>query len=321
MRSGAAAGHIGYFHESAFYADDAEFLNTAMPFVLGGIAAGEPTVVTLGDHHASLIRHQTAAHPGITYLDSGCTYARPASAIRSYRRLLADLVAGGAAQIRIIGELDPSAYGATWDWWARYESTINHAYDEFPLWSICAYHSGTTPARVLDEVARTHPWTAGAGNQHVPSRRYTEPVDFLTESRAIVEDPIQRTEPAVDLIDPSPAATRHAIVARPPGVLSAEDLAGFVTGASEAVSNAIRHGHAPVRVRLWTAPDRMVLAVTDTGPGPKDPFAGLLPRAAGEPGGLGLWLAHQLCSHVAFQHGADGFTIRLTAGNPEPVEL
>lgn len=159
MRTGAAAGHNGYFHEAVYYASDEELLAVVVPFLRGGVAAGEPTVVALGEQHAALVRAALPATDAgrVVFHPGGDMYARPASAIRAYRAMLADHTAAEAEQIRIIGELPPSELGATWDWWARYESAINHAYDEFPLWSMCAYDTRTTPAHVLADVARTHP--------------------------------------------------------------------------------------------------------------------------------------------------------------------
>ena len=61
---------------------------------------------------------------------------------------------------------------------------------------------------------------------------------------------------------------------------------------SEAVSNALRHGRSPVVLRAWAGDDRAVVAVSDGGDGPTDPFAGLLPAGNGSSGGLGLWLTH-----------------------------
>ena len=87
---------------------------------------------------------------------------------------------------------------------------------------------------------------------------------------------------------------------------------------SEAVTNALIHGRPPVRFRLWTAPDRIVATVTDRGDGPADPLAGLLPVTDPCSGGLGLWLTHQLCSHVTLDTTDDGFTIRLVVGTPQP---
>ena len=43
-------------------------------------------------------------------------------------------------------------------------------------------------------------------------------------------------------------------------------------------------------------------------------FAGLLPVTGSATGGLGLWITHQTCRHVALQRRPDGFTVRLTTG-------
>lgn len=87
---------------------------------------------------------------------------------------------------------------------------------------------------------------------------------------------------------------------------------------SSSVTNAHIHGRSPVRSRLWTAPDRIVATVTDLGDGPTDPFAGLLPVSNTSLGGLGLWLTHQLCSHVTLDTTDDGFTICLDVATPQP---
>jgi hypothetical protein len=60
-----------------------------------------------------------------------------------------------------------------------------------------------------------------------------------------------------------------------------------------------------------------VVTVHDTGRGPADRLAGLVPA----PGnisdrglGLGLWAMHQLDIDVALRHTGDGFTVRLRSG-------
>ena len=102
----------------------------------------------------------------------------------------------------------------------------------------------------------------------------------------------------------------------PRGTLKDQDVEDLMLAVSEAVANAHRHGRAPRRFRLWAGTDRIVVAVTDAGAGPKDPFAGLLPLGDGTDGGLGLWIINQMCNHVVMDRRPDGFTIRLTAGNP-----
>ncbi|WP_446219554.1 anti-sigma factor RsbA family regulatory protein [Micromonospora sp. IBHARD004] len=316
MRTGAAAGHVGYYHEAVLFDSDEHLLAVVLPFLLGGVEAGEPTVVGFGGRHAELVRRALPAGSGVTFLPGGDVYARPTAAIRSYRNLLASYVADGAQQIRIVGELPPSALGSTWDWWARYESAINHAYDDFPLWSMCAYDTRIAPARVLADVERTHPRVARPDGSHVPTGVYTQPTSYLTESRPMLLDPVQRTAPVVELTDPTPAEARAAVYAADRGQLPADDVEDLVVAVSEMVTNALRHGLPPARLRLWSGADRIVATVSDGGDGPKDPFAGLLPATTGSAGGLGLWISHQTCNHVVLHRGPDGFTVRLTAGNP-----
>ncbi|OLF18121.1 sensor histidine kinase [Actinophytocola xanthii] len=322
MRTGAAAGHTGYFHEALYYADEEELLAVVVPFLRGGVAEGEPTVLAFGDEHATLVRSALpAADAGrVLFHPGGDMYARPASAIRSYRKMLAEYTAAGAGQIRIIGELPPIALGATWDWWARYESAINTAYDEFPLWSMCAYDTTTTPPAVLEDVARTHPRSAAPGELHLPSTPYLEPPVFLSRQRPGDPDPLQLTEPILSQVDPDPAAVRAALTnlnRAPAGpVLDEVGLADLLMAATEVLVNAQLHGVSPVRLHCWVGEDRIVVVVTDQGKGPTDPFAGLQPAAHAPVGGLGLWLAHQTCDHVALYRDDGQFTVRLISGNP-----
>jgi anti-sigma regulatory factor (Ser/Thr protein kinase) len=111
----------------------------------------------------------------------------------------------------------------------------------------------------------------------------------------------------------------HRLRRRPPQ-LDPADIDHLVFAVSEAVTNAVSHGRPPVRFRLWTAPDRIAATVTDRGDGPTDPFAGLLPvtDTSTSSAGLGLWLTHQLCSHVTLDTTDDGFAIRLVVGTPHP---
>jgi anti-sigma regulatory factor (Ser/Thr protein kinase) len=102
--------------------------------------------------------------------------------------------------------------------------------------------------------------------------------------------------------------------------LTATDVEGLVVAVCEVVTNAICHGRPPVQLRLWSDFERIVVTVTDHGAGPTDPFAGLLRAAAPPPGGLGLWLTHQLCNLVTLDKRKEGFTIRLIAGKPTATQ-
>ena len=92
-------------------------------------------------------------------------------------------------------------------------------------------------------------------------------------------------------------------------------LDDLLLGVTVAVSNALIHGRPPTTVRIWAAPDRIVISVHDQGHGPADPLAGLVPAPRGTATlGLGLWIIHQLDIDIALKHADDGFTIRLRGG-------
>jgi anti-sigma regulatory factor (Ser/Thr protein kinase) len=65
------------------------------------------------------------------------------------------------------------------------------------------------------------------------------------------------------------------------------------------------------------SPRRIVVLVRDRGPGPADPYVGLRPVPGAPTGGMGLWLAHQLCTYVDMVREPDGFTVRLVAGDAD----
>jgi anti-sigma regulatory factor (Ser/Thr protein kinase) len=318
MRSGAAAGHSGYFHQTAFYGTDDEFLAVVLPFVMEGLDAGEPVVAAFAPANQALVREALPRMASVTFLDGGVHYARPANAIREYSRMIAELVADGAPQVRVTGDVPHPGMGVPWDWWARYEAAVNVAFADFPMWGLCPYDIRTTPYEVLGHVRRVHPHIA-TPHGDVPSPDYA--LDRGVPGR-VWSDPIERTAPVVVLVDPLPSTARAAVaVAGRLTGLSDDDTSGLMLAVSEVLSNGILHGRAPTRLRLWTAPDRIVVTVTDQGVGPADPHAGLMPviPASEGLGGQGLWLAHQLCSYMTMQRDAMGFTVRMVAGRvPAP---
>jgi anti-sigma regulatory factor (Ser/Thr protein kinase) len=313
MRTGAPSGHHGYYHEALVYRSDDELAAVVAPFLDGGREAGEPAVAILGERAAAVVRGELGDTEGIDFVTGG-QYGRPAATIREWQAIFDRHVAAGASQIRAVGEMPAAVMGAGWDAWARYEAALNVAYRDIPVWGICAYDGLAASPAVLDDVARTHPHVAGGDGSHARNPRYEDPGDFLDSRPAAPADPLQRGAPALDLAGPSPAGARHAIAALC-AALPSTTAADLITAVSEVVTNAIRHGMPPVRLKAWRGDGRVVVTVHDEGPGPADPFVGLLPpdRRPGQ-GGLGLWISHQVCDEVSMWRSAEGFTVRLTAG-------
>ncbi|WP_433219118.1 anti-sigma factor RsbA family regulatory protein [Dactylosporangium sp. CS-047395] len=317
MRAGAPAGHRGFFHEAAFYRTDEEFLAILTPFLADGVAAGEPVVCAFGARRQDLLRDAIGADAGVVFMDGEQHYSRPATAIHRYRGLLADHVAAGADQIRIAGEVPHPGVGVPWDWWARYEAVINSAYDDFPLWGLCPYDVRNTPAEVLAQVRRTHPYIATPSG-HRANPDFADPETFLRERRSTWNDPLEVTRPRAELTDPMPSEVRAAVIAAGGhSTISQPELRSLVLAATEVVTNALVHGAPPVEVRVWTAERRILVLVADAGPGPRNPVVGLRPVRT-PTGGLGLWIAHQICAHVDLRHERGQFTVRLVAGQPDP---
>lgn len=306
MRTGAARGHEGYYHETAFYGSDADFQALVVPFVDEGVAAGEPVVVACGETNERLIRERIADPSGVRFLPGADHYARPTEAILEYRKLFAEYA--GVAQIRAVGDVPHPGTGARWDWWARYEAAANVVYAEYPLWGLCPYDLRTTPPAVLADVRRSHPRVAGA--------RAANP-DYRTSWSwpSPAPDPLEAEPPLVDLGDPSPAEARHAVSAACVATrLTRDELDDVIYAASEAVTNALTHGKPPVRLRAWADATHVVVAVSDRGEGPGSPTVGLVPTRDTTSAGLGLWLTHRTCRAVSLSRDPGGFTIRVVVG-------
>ena len=313
MRSGAAAGTSGYFHETALYGDDNELLDVVVPFLQGGLDAGEPTVVTFAERNTNLVRAVMGPDSGVRFLPGADQYARPATAIRTYQDMFAAFVAEGAAQIRVVGDVPHPGTGGSWRDWVRYEAIINHAYDAYPLWGLCPYDTRTTPAEVIDDVLATHPHIAH-GTHHAPNRSFDRHHRVLERLPDATPFDLEATAPDVVLKNPSARHARHVVQAYAERAgLGEDDQQAVVVTVSEFVTNALVHGAAPHRLELWSEPGQVVLAVTDAGHGTTDPCAGLT-KAPRTDGGMGLWLAHQLCTDVALRHHQDGFTASAVVG-------
>ena len=312
MRTGAARGQAGHFHEAGFYRSDAEFRALIVPFAEEGIAAGEPVIIGYDDRKSALLRSWLSDPSAVEFIRDASLYATPARAIATYRRLFEFHAAMGAGQIRIAGDVPHPGNGGRFEGWDRYEAAVNTVWQDFPVWGRCLYDITTAPPAVVDVVERTHPRIVSPSGQRRESGRYQDALAF--EGLPYVPDPLEGSTPTADLVNQPAAEARHTLAAivrsRVPGPV----LQDLLIGVTEAVTNAQRHGRPPVTVRIWAGDDRIVVTVHDTGHGPADRRAGLVPVPSSTPDrhrGLGLWVMHQLDIDVTLGHADDGCTVRL----------
>jgi anti-sigma regulatory factor (Ser/Thr protein kinase) len=328
MRTGAARGQAGHFHEAGFYRSDAEFRALIVPFAEEGIAAGEPVILGYDDRKSALLRSWLSHPSAVEFAGDASLYAKPAQAIATYRRLFEFHLAMGAGQIRIAGEVPHPGNGGRFEGWDRYEAAVNTVWQDFPVWGRCLYDATTAPSAVLDAVERTHPRMVSPSGQRRESGRYQDALAF--EGLPYAPDPLEGSAPGAELADRPAADARHILARITRDGVPSPVVQDLLIGVTEAVTNAQRHGRPPVTVRIWAAGDRVVVTVHDTGPGPADRLAGLVPVPSSTPDqhlGMGLWVTHQLDLDVTLRHAVDGFTVRLrhlpgpsrpvaTAGSP-----
>jgi anti-sigma regulatory factor (Ser/Thr protein kinase) len=311
MTSTAAAGQRGFRHELLLHRSTDELLEFVVPMAREGVAAQEPTLLLVRPDTAEAVLDQVGPSPYLTVQPALAQPGRPALHVRAAGPML-------AGYARVIHQ-EPVIPPSQWPEWRRLEAVLNLALSHHDTWTVCAYDRRTLTDEMVADLHATHPLIAEGGSDQ-RSDRYQHPVDFLKHQRNNPADPVERTTPAVELVDPSPATARATVAgfARHERLPTAE-IDNLVFATNEAVTNALMHGRPPTLLRLWAQPGRVTVTVTDTGPGPSDPLVGLLlPGPCPGPGSgprLGLWLSHQLVD-VAHRHHRDGYTIRLAAAHP-----
>jgi anti-sigma regulatory factor (Ser/Thr protein kinase) len=248
-------------------------------------------------------------------LERGDVYrARTPTAITTFRRVADERSAQGRRTVRVVGEVDFGATERDWLEWFRYESVINKALADWPLWGLCVFDTQALPGPVLDSALRTHPAVVTPGGRS-PNADFVPPADYLRQL-PVPPEPLEATPPRLWAHDVEDfIRLRHSVAAELTTVDAPRDVVeDFLLAVDEMTSNALRHGKPPVGLRLWVGEDRIVCSIDDRGPGLADPFAGYGP-AHGEDlsrGGMGLWLARQLCDHVDLSADDDGSRVRLT---------
>jgi anti-sigma regulatory factor (Ser/Thr protein kinase) len=304
-----------FVHDALVYSSPDELVDVAAPFLLEGLAAGEAAVVAAGADTAALIRAALGDDPRVYVLPRSDVYRqRTPAAITAFRRLAEERAVEGL-RVRVVGETDFGATPRDWQEWQRYEAVINDALGAWPLWGLCIFDTRRLPDQVLEAVHRTHPNVVLPGGGRRTNARFADPGAYL-RALPIPREPLEDTPPRLSATGITDfIGLRHAVAA----VLA--DLGGdrdagedFLLAVDEMTSNAVRHGRPPVDLRLWVSEERVVCRITDRGTGLDDPFAGYGPAHGADlsRGGMGLWLARQLCDHVDITDDG-GVTVRLVS--------
>jgi anti-sigma regulatory factor (Ser/Thr protein kinase) len=309
----AGSATPGFRHDALIYDDIEQLTSIAAPWLREGLSAGDAAVIAVGARTTGPLRDAVGDHPRVMVVERRNLYrARTPTAITAFRRF-ADEHAAPGQRVRCVGETDYGTTAADWREWQAYEAVINVAFAPYPLWGLCVFDAAL-PEPILSSVRHTHPQLISASGR-TRNADFVDPAGYL-RALPVPDEPLEAAPPALaDDAITDQSRLRHAVrdllgsVDGPPDVL--ED---YLMAVDEITSNAVRHGTPPAGLRLWIAPGLLVAAIRDSGHGLDDPFAGYGP-AHGEDlshGGMGLWLARQLCDHVAIRRDAHGVTVRLS---------
>jgi anti-sigma regulatory factor (Ser/Thr protein kinase) len=313
MTTASDFSNPGFTHELLLHDSLDEMLAFVLPFVRDGVAAQEPTLIMVRPGAAATVLPMVRPSPYVNVLPALGWSGRPAEGLRAADRLLAGY-GPEVPRVRMFNE-EPIVPEGHWHEWRRNEAAVNAVLGRSRAWLVCSYDCRALDNDRVADLRAIHQFV-GQGDQHRNSDKYQDPRGFVAGNFNAPPDPVEATTPAAELVNPSPRTARAAVLGfAHHGGLPALETENLVLAVSEAVGNARQHGRPPVVMRLWVQPERITVTITDTGPGPTDPFVGLLPPDHRHGSGLGLWLSHQLVDVVHRRH-SDGYTACLSTSYP-----
>jgi anti-sigma regulatory factor (Ser/Thr protein kinase) len=296
------------------YDDDAALLDVAVPFLREGVERGQPTLLGVGSSVRPLILDALGGVGGVTQLPEWQS-AAAFSTLHSNRQLITEHADGGSRPVRLLGEVPYRSDFPSWNGWIRYEAAVNALYADLGVSMLCVYDRRVAAPEILDDVNRAHPSLAAKGDGG-SNPLFVEPATLLADLARRDLDPIETQRPSLELVDERSSISRHAVAALAATTsLDESSINALVLALGEVVTNALTRGRPPVVVRAWAADDGVVVTVRDHGPGPSDPFVGMVPTDNAPAGGLGLHIAYQSCTLVTMTRSTSDFTVHLTMRN------
>ena len=309
-QAGPVRAHRSYQHEAYLYRGDEDFLAGTVPFLLEGVALGQPVMVGTTPRRLEQLRDAVGSEPpGVLFADIAALGANPARIIPALRTFVHEF-GGPGRPIRAVGEavwggrnaLEIAEIQLT-------EALLNLSVEpDTPLWLRCLYDADALPGSVIEEAARSHP-SLREGERYRGSTSYGGAHHAEALFVAGLPEPPQAAETSFRLTDIADARRQVRDQAAAAG-FGPDRTADLVLAVAEAMANSIRHGGGQGVLRTWRPRDALVFEVADTGH-ITDPLAGRRSPSELTEAGRGLWLANQLCDLVQVRSGPNGTAVRL----------
>lgn len=313
MTEHAATGD--FRHEALLYRGESDFVERVAPFILDGIATGEPTLVMVSSAKINALRERMGGLDGLVeYRDMQTVGANPARIIPAWDEFAVTKAQDGAVRLRGVGE--PIWHGRLAGQMEEchwHESLINRAFaDVKGFWLICPYDAAALDPSVVDEARTTHPVIIDG--------------DRVVRTAQDVQDafPVPTTPLAAQLAQPDRVVAEmsfaadtlmelRAIVAveGARAGLSPERLEDLILAVSEIATNSVTHGGGRGVARVWLDGGDVVCEISDRGV-ITDPLVDRHRPGHDPSSARGLWTANQLCDLVQVRSSRErGSVVRL----------
>jgi anti-sigma regulatory factor (Ser/Thr protein kinase) len=297
-----------FVHPALFYRGSEQYVAGTVPFVLDGLAAGEPVAVAVPGPQGDLIRSELGGRADeVHFVHMPEAGRNPGRIIPNVLRAFAD--GHRDRRVRIIGE--PIWAGRTaleYPACVQHEALINAAFSGRDVTILCPYDADGLDAAVLTDAYATHPVVIEDGRE-LSSSLYDPDGIVARYNEPLPDPPADAVALAFTLEEL--ALARHFAMGHAEGLgLAGGTLLGdLALVVAELTTNSVIHGGGSGTLWVWAEGQRLVCQVRDSGK-LKDPLAGRRPPERGQRGGRGLLLVHHLGDLVRVHAGTDGTTIR-----------
>jgi len=294
-----------FVHPAVFYRGAEDYLSQTVPFVLDGLAAGQPVAVAVPPGNLHAIRREVTGDDSVTWLDMTEAGRNPGRIIPTVLRAFADQHPD--RHVRIIGEpIWPSRTATEYPACVQHEALINLAFTGRDVTILCPYDADGLSETTLADAKATHPLLVDrdrswSSDTYAPDRivdAYNRPLPELAGTQVRI----------LDAGEPHRARQAAVGLATDAG-LSADGIDAIAMVVTELVTNSIEHGGGSPRLQAWITDTEIVYEVFDTGR-LTDPLAGRRPVPSGSFRGRGLLLVNTFSDLVRTHTSPQGTTIR-----------
>jgi anti-sigma regulatory factor (Ser/Thr protein kinase) len=298
-------------HAALFYAGEAGYVDGLVPFIRGGLEAGEPLLVMVPGRKTELLREALGRDADeVHFADMAEVGANPARIIPAWREFVNRRSAPGR-RLRGIGE--PIWADRTADELVEcqhHEALLNVAFDGVaPMDLLCPYDEPALGADVVEEALRSHPIVLEDGRFRDCAEYEGAKAAGAPFAKPLPEPPAGAPELAFDMLTLDAVRGFVAVCAAEAG-LSRTRRDDLVLAVNELASNSVVHGGGRGVLRTWVDPTSFVAEVSDRGRNQR-PLAGRQAPGAGQIGGHGLWLVNQLCDLIQMRTFPAGSVVRV----------